>query len=120
MRRFVLTFLFSITALPLFAQQPVAQGEIADRIVAVVGDSIILKSDVDLEFLQLRQANQPIGDSLKTFNRIVERRIGELVLLQAAANDTSIKITPEQIKQEVDRELEGRRRQFGTEPAFQA
>lgn len=104
----------------LFAQQPAPRGELADRIVAVVGDSIVLKSDVDLEMLQLRQSNQPIPDSLAAFRQILERRIGELVLLQAAIRDTSIKITDEQTSAEVQREMDARRRQFASEAQFQA
>jgi peptidyl-prolyl cis-trans isomerase SurA len=120
MRSPFLTVLFALSAAPLFAQQPAPKSEIADRIVAVVGDSIILKSDIDLEMLQMRQANQPIVDSVATFKQIVERRIGEMVILQAAARDTSITITEEQTNNEVQRELDARRRQFGTEAQFQA
>ncbi|MGQ0561899.1 MAG: peptidylprolyl isomerase [Gemmatimonadota bacterium] len=119
-RSLLLSLALVLAATPLFAQQPSAPGELADRIVAVVGDSIILKSDVDLELLQMRQANQPITDSVQTFKAIVERRVGELILLQAAARDTTIKLADDQITAEVNRELDGRRRQFGSEAAFQA
>jgi peptidyl-prolyl cis-trans isomerase SurA len=121
MRRLpLLTFALLGAAGPLLAQQPASGGEIADRIVAVVGDSVVLKSDIDLEILQMRQANTPVGDSAQTFKGIVERRVGELVLLQAAMRDTSIHITDEQISAEVQRELDARRRQFGSDAQFQA
>jgi peptidyl-prolyl cis-trans isomerase SurA len=119
MRRSVLLSLFSVLAAsPVFAQQPA--GELADRIVAVVGDSVILKSDVDLEILQAKQANQPIPDSARFVKQIVDRRVGELVLLQAALRDTSIHVTDDQISTETQRELEARRRQFGGDAQFQA
>lgn len=119
MRSFwILPFALSLAATPLFAQQPAPKNEIADRIVAVVGDSIILKSDVDLELLQMRQAPTPVPDTVAAFRKIIERRIGELVLLQAAVRDTALKITPEQLSAEVQRELDARRRQFGGEPQF--
>jgi peptidyl-prolyl cis-trans isomerase SurA len=86
----------------------------------VVGDSVVLKSDIDLEMLQMQQARTPVGDSAQTFMGIVERRVGELVLLQAAMRDTSIHITDEQISAEVQRELDARRRQFGDDAKFQA
>jgi peptidyl-prolyl cis-trans isomerase SurA len=121
MRRFpLLTFALLCAAAPLLAQQPAASGEVADRIVAVVGDSVVLKSDIDLEMLQMQQARTPVGDSAQTFMGIVERRVGELVLLQAAMRDTSIHITDEQISAEVQRELDARRRQFGDDAKFQA
>ncbi len=119
-RSLLLSFACSLCALPLLAQQPAAQAELADRIVAVVGDSIVLKSDVDLEIQQLKQSGQPVTDTVAAFRRIVERRVGELVLLQAAARDTSIKITDVQTNAEVERELESRRRQFGSDAAFRA
>lgn len=121
MRRFpLLTFILLCAAAPLLAQRPAAGGEIADRIVAVVGDSVVLKSDIDLEMAQMRQAGTPVGDSTQIFKGIVERRVGELVLLQAAIRDTSIHITDEQISTEVQRELDARRRQFGDDAKFQA
>lgn len=113
------TIVLALTAVPLSAQQPAPVGEVADRIIAVVGDSVILKSDVDLELLAMRQANQPVADSVQLFKNILERRIGELVLLQAAIRDTAIKITDEMISPEVQKELDARRRQFGTEQQFQ-
>lgn len=119
-RSFLFSFVLSLSAAPLLAQQPAAPGELADKIVAVVGDSIILKSDVDLEILQMRQAGAPIADTTAARRQILDRRIGELVLLQAAVRDTSIKITDEQINAEVTRELDSRRRQFGSEAQFQA
>ncbi|MGQ0815182.1 MAG: foldase protein PrsA [Gemmatimonadota bacterium] len=119
-RSFAISFALLLTAAPLFAQQPAPVGEIADRIVAVVGDSIILRSDVDLEMLQLRQSGQPVTDTAQARARILERRIGELVLVQAAARDTAIKITDEQTNEEVQRELDSRRQQFGSDAQFQA
>lgn len=120
-RTLLVSSFFAFAAAPLLAQQPASeQGELADRIVAVVGDSIVLKSDIDLEMLQLKQAGQPMPDSLQLFRSIVERRVGELVLLQAAASDTSIHVTDEQVNAEVQRELDARRRQFGSDAQFQA
>ena len=122
-RSLFLASILALAATRAFAQQPTQPAprvETADKIVAVVGDSIILKSDIDLEFLQMRQSGAPITDSVATFKRILERRIGELVMIQAAVRDTAIKVTPEQLSQEVQREMDARRRQFGTEEQFQA
>lgn len=119
MRRFLVLLFFLALAPQLRAQQPAGRNEVADRIVAVVGDSIILKSDIDLEWLQMKQSGQPVPDSASAYRKILDRRIGELVMLQAAVRDTSIKVTPEQITQEANRELDARRRQFPSEQAFQ-
>ncbi|HUP89258.1 MAG TPA: peptidylprolyl isomerase [Longimicrobiales bacterium] len=119
MRRYLaLFFLLFGVSLAEAQQQPAPRIEIADKIIAVVGDSIILKSDVDLEYLQAKQGGQTIGDSVAFIKKILDRRIGELVLLQAASRDTSIQITSDQIQQEVTRDLDARRRQFGSQLAF--
>lgn len=120
MRRFlILSFFLTLAGTPLFAQQSAPKDEVADRIIAVVGDSIILKSDVELEMLQLKQAGTPIADSAAVAKKILERRIGELVLLQAAVRDTSIKVTAQELAAEVQKEIDARRRQFGGETQFQ-
>ena len=116
---FAIALASALLAPPLAAQQPAA-GEVADKIVAVVGDSIILRSDIQLEMQQLRDANQALGDTVKLFKTILDRRVGELVLLQAALRDTSIHVTDEQTSAEVQKELDARRRQFGGEAQFQA
>ena len=113
-----LPMLLVLTAAPLAAQQP--GPDIADRIIAVVGDSIILKSDIDLAMMQVRQSGQPIPDSTKVYRDILENRINELLIVQAAARDTTIQIPAEQVSAMVQQEIDARRRQFGDEERFRA
>ncbi|HEY0671172.1 MAG TPA: peptidylprolyl isomerase [Longimicrobiales bacterium] len=120
MPRFTLrVLLLLLSATPLAAQQP--SPEVPDRIVAVVGDSIILKSDVDLAWLQYQQQQQgkSVGDSAKVYRGILDNRVNELLIVQAALRDTSIHILDEQVSTLVQQELEARRRQFGGEDQFQ-
>ena len=105
-----------LAAAPVAAQQP--GPDIADRIIAVVGDSIILKSDIDLAMMQFRQSGQPIADSAKAYRDILENRVNELLIVQAAARDTSIRIPDEQVSSMVQQEVDARRRQFGDEQRF--
>ncbi len=120
MSRITLRFfmLSVLAATPLAAQQP--GPDIADRIVAVVGDSIVLKSDVDLLKLQYKQSGQPIPDSATVYRGILDNRVNELLIVQAAVRDTTILIADEQISTLVQQEMDARRRQFGGEPQFQA
>lgn len=115
---------FRILLLVLFAATPAAAQQsapdIADRIIAVVGDSIVLKSDIDLLWMQYKQSGQPTTDSTKVYRGMLDNRVNELLLVQAAARDTAIKIGDEQVSTLVQQELEARRRQFGGEPQFQA
>jgi peptidyl-prolyl cis-trans isomerase SurA len=114
--RFVLLTLLGAT--PLAAQQP--GPDIADKIIAVVGDSIILKSDIDLMWLQYKQSGQAIPDSLKLYRSMLDNRVNELLIVQAAARDTLIEVPDDQVSQRVQQEIEARRRQFGGEDQFQA
>ncbi|HET9438573.1 MAG TPA: peptidylprolyl isomerase [Longimicrobiales bacterium] len=119
MPRFTLPVVLLLSATPLAAQQP--SPEVPDRIVAVVGDSIILKSDVDLAWLQYQQQQQgkSVGDSAQVYRGILDNRVNELLIVQAALRDTSIHILDEQVSTLVQQELEARRRQFGGEDQFQ-
>lgn len=114
--RLLLLALFAAT--PAAAQQ--AAPDIADRIIAVVGDSIVLKSDIDLLWMQYKQSGQPATDSAKVYRGMIDNRVNELLLVQAAARDTAIKLADEQVATLVTQELEARRRQFGGEQQFQA
>src|SRR5688572_1013899 len=120
MSRFTLRFvlLTLLAAAPLTAQQP--GPDVADKIIAVVGDSIILKSDIDLMWMQYKQSGQAIPDSLKLYRSMLDNRVNELLIVQAAARDTLIEVADDQVSQRVQQEIEARRRQFGGEEQFQA
>jgi peptidyl-prolyl cis-trans isomerase SurA len=120
MPRFTARFLLLalLAASPLAAQQP--GPDLADRIVAVVGDSIVLKSDLDLLMMQYRQSGQPMTDTVKVYRGILDNRVNELLIVQAAARDTTILIQDEQVSTLVQQEIDARRRQFGGEEQFQA
>ena len=107
-----------LAATPAAAQQ--AAPDVADRIIAVVGDSIVLKSDIDLMIAQLKASGQPIPDSAKTYRTFLENKVNELLLVQAAARDTTIDVEDAQVSTLVQQEVEARRRQFGGEAQFQA
>ncbi len=120
MPRFTFHFLLLglIAVTPLAAQQP--GPDIADRIIAVVGDSIVLRSDIDLMMMQYRQSGQAMADSAKVYRGLLDNRVNELLLVQAAARDTTIDIADDQISTMVQQEVEARRRNLGGEAQFQA
>src|SRR5688572_14611329 len=116
--RFLMLSLFAAT--PLAAQQPSSLPDVADRILAVVGDSIILKSDIDLQFNQVKQSGQPIADSVKVYRGLLDNRVNELLIVQAASRDTAIVIQDAQVSAMVQQELDARKRNFGGEEQFNA
>lgn len=124
----------SIAALPLLgltlaaprlpAQEPAPAGGLVDRIVAVVGDSAILKTDLDEEVFRIVASR---GDSLpddpaaleRLYREALENRIDELVLLQAAERD-SVTVEQDAVARRVEQELAQRREALGGESAFHA
>lgn len=116
-----------LTAAAAHAQQPTQQAAPAstpvDRIIAIVGDSIILQTDIWLELQRMALADRQIPedpDQLDQLRReLLDRRIEELLLVQAADRD-SVVVTAQEINPLVDRELERIKSEFPNEAAFQA
>lgn len=100
-----------------------APTEGVDSVVAVAGDSVVLASEVTEELLRLAASGQPLPQDpteLGTLRReIVQQRVEELILLQAAERDSVI-VEPAQIDQAVEREIAQRRRAFQSDAQFTA
>ena len=98
------------------AQQPL------DRIVAVVGTRPILASQIEEEMVQAQAQGQAIPtDSAgrQTMRRQVLDRLIELELLvQQAQRDTSIKVTDQEVLDQVEQTYQNVRKQFNTETEF--
>lgn len=96
--------------------------ELVDRIVAVVGDSVILASELD-EQLERRRA---LGETLPTDSaalealkeRELEALINELVMLQAAARD-SITVPAGDLEGQVEATVQEQVRRFGSRATFE-
>jgi peptidyl-prolyl cis-trans isomerase SurA len=106
------------------ASQPApATAELVDRVVAVVGDSVILSLDVEEAIMALQAAGQTLPTDSAARARLrsemLDSKISELLLLQAAFRDT-VKVPDEQVEQELQQELAQRQKTFGTQEAFEA
>jgi peptidyl-prolyl cis-trans isomerase SurA len=99
-------------------------GELVDRVVAVVGDSAVMQLDIEEAILGLQASGQQVPPVTDTAARNVLRRqvldskIDELVLLQAAERDT-IKIDDTAVENAVNSEIAERQKNFGSDDAFQ-
>src|SRR5688572_4971741 len=101
-RRFLFPALMLAVAAPLpgqeQAQKPAPPGEVVDRIVAVVGDSIILASQVEEQLAAMeQQAGRPLPRSdsaamAKARRETLDQLIEFLIVVQAAARDTTIRL----------------------------
>ena len=107
----------------VFASQALAQtsgsissenGQIIDEIAAVVGQHIVLKSEVDavlLQLIQQRQATYSDEVWLAALNQMVDQR----VLSVHAERDTNIVVTDEEMEQVLNQRLDQITAQVGGE-----
>lgn len=90
-----------------------AQQEIVDQVVAVVGDNIVLQSDVENQVLQIRaQGSLVPRDQLRC--EVMEDLLAQKLLLNQAQVD-SIEISAAQVELELDRRLSMFISQVGSE-----
>jgi len=107
-----------ICATPLFSQK-----KLVDRIVAVVGDDIILEGEL-LEhlFITAQQAGISLQDSVKLIelkNQILDGLITEKVILQRA-REKDVTVSADEVDAAINKDLETIRQRFSSEEDFLA
>ncbi|MGM0545121.1 MAG: peptidylprolyl isomerase [Bacteroidota bacterium] len=119
--------LFFVAALifnPLLSQaQSESSGQNLDRIVAVVNDHIILKSDVDQEVQQYlmqlqQQRNERVSFSEDIWYTVLENVIDRYLMLDKAKRD-SIEVTDDMVDQQIDQQINSYVDQVGSEQALE-
>ena len=119
-RTLVLTVAVLALAAPTRAQEP--EPELVDRIIAVVGDSVILASELDEQIERRRATGQPVPTDPGALDELkreeLDAMINELVLLQAAERD-SIVVAPEDVEAQADAAVEEQIRRFGSRATFE-
>jgi peptidyl-prolyl cis-trans isomerase SurA len=110
-------------AVPARAQQPPGL-DIVDRIVAVVGDRIILLSEVDEEINQRRSAGlvvpQDSAALLALRRQVLSELVDDEVLYVRSRRDTTITVTDAEVQGTVEEQYRRVRGQFHTEQEFRA
>src|SRR5438874_102621 len=93
-----------------------------DRIVAVVGTRPILASQIEEEMVQQQAQGQPLptdSAGLAVLRRQILDRLVELeILVQQAERDTSIKVTDQEVLDQVEQTYQNVRKQFSSENDF--
>ena len=120
--RFLLPGLLVAVLLTAGAQaQPIAPGTRADGIAAVVGDQVVLYSEVDA-LVQQAQANQQPGVTLPpdSWSRALDQLVDRRVIIDNARRDTTLQVTNEMVQEEVDRNVAQLAQQVGSESALEA
>lgn len=105
------------------AATPAAGQQIVDQVVAVVGDTVLLHSDLvrDLQALEGQGVQIPSEPrALDAFVRqLLQQRVDELILLEAA-RDANVEVQDDQVNQEVEQRIQQAQRGFPSEAEFRA
>ncbi len=98
----ILTLLLVVTALGAFAQKRVP----VDKVLAIVGDNIILQSEVEAQYQQLLQQSQGLEQHVDSNDRcrVFENLVLEKLFLSQAQID-SIAVNPDEVEAELDRRI---------------
>ena len=83
-----------------------------DGVVAIVGNNVVLKSDVlEQSFMLAKQKNinpqTTPGLFEKVFLSVLDEKINRLVVLAAASNDSLVSVSYEEINSTLDERIEG-------------
>ncbi len=97
MLSFFVALFFVFIMVPSKAQEP----QVIDRVVAVVGQNIILQSDIEAKYMQYRLQGGIKGSASSIRCEILEDLMFEKLMLNQAEMD-SITVTDEQVDAEVD------------------
>ena len=115
--------LAAVNGAPARAQLVDPQDNVVDRVVAIVGDSTILLTQVQEEAQRLQLQGVQVPDNpaeVEQFLRgILDTWVNRVLVLQAAAKDSLIEVDEAQIDERVNQEIDQRTQQFGSSPAFQ-
>jgi peptidyl-prolyl cis-trans isomerase SurA len=99
-----------------------ASAQTLDRIVAIVGTRPILASQIEEEMVQQQAQGQTLptdSAGLATLRRQILDRLVELeILVQQAERDTSIKVTDQEVLDQVEQTYQNVRKQFTSENDF--
>jgi peptidyl-prolyl cis-trans isomerase SurA len=119
-----LAALVPLGARPAAAQETApVNSESLDRVLAVVGDSIVTEMNIEEDLLRLQAQGQLPKDAtpeqIATVRRqLLDGRVNDLVLLEAAARDTTLKVAPDEVTSKAQQQLDAMQHNFPTTDAF--
>lgn len=120
-RKIAKIIIFSLCALPISASTSHC-GQLIDGIVAVVGDEIILYSELESQLqLLAMQGRVDLKDSLEVRRlreKVLEEMVNDKVLLVEAKRET-LEVTPKEVNQALEEQLKKVEGQFSSPAEFQ-
>lgn len=116
--RTALLSVLALALLPVVAPAQVVQPDVVDRLVAVVGDSVVVQTQVQEEMQRRRLQGQTVPDETDPeyealFRNVLQQFVDELLILQAAARDSLIQVDDAVIDERVNEQLTQLTEQFG-------
>jgi len=103
---------------PVEGQQAPQGISLVERVLAVVGDSVILMTELEenLFAMEARGWTRPTGavELIEARLEILDQLINQQLIIQEAAKDTLLEISEEDLEDRVQEEIDGQVRQFGT------
>lgn len=91
-------------------QQAAAQGRLVDRVVATVGSSIILQSDIEMQYAQYLAQGEKPNDDMKCY--LLQQLVTQKLLSQQAIID-SIEVSEAEVDDNLNRRMQMMVRQAG-------
>ena len=112
MKQFFLLLISSFLLLSTAtAQPPITKVVVADKIIAVVGDKIILKSDVENSIIDLQRQGVEVPDNANCL--VLEQALSIKALVLQAQKD-SIPVTDEEVEADIDNRIRNFILQYGS------
>jgi peptidyl-prolyl cis-trans isomerase SurA len=111
----------TLAAIPL-ALSAQAQRETIDRIVAVIGNEVILASELagQLQIVAFQSGRRPQSEAevTKLRDEVLEQMVSDQLFLQEARKDTSITVRQEEIEQALEEQVQRVSARFGSPEEF--
>ncbi|RKX26123.1 MAG: hypothetical protein DRP45_04370 [Candidatus Zixiibacteriota bacterium] len=121
-RIFITVTVIVILLMVCFSQSVNAQSETVDRIAVVVGDEVILASEVanQMQLVAFQTGQSPTTEEevRELQNRVLEQMISDRLFLIEAKKDTSIIVRNDEVDREVDDQIARIATNFSSETEF--
>lgn len=108
---------------PASAQLDPQDSDVVDRVVAMVGDSAVLSSQIQEEIQRMAFQGQELPQDRagqeRLFRQLLDRWVERLLILQAAAGDTLLAVDEDRVDEVVSQEIQRRTQAFEGRQALQ-
>ena len=119
-----LLLLAAVALLPVSASGQFFETDVVDRLIAVVGDSVVVQTQIQEEIQRMSLGGSPVPDEgdpeyETLFRSVLDQFVERLLILQAAAQDSLIQPNDAMIDERVNDRITQLSQQFGGQPALQ-